>query len=173
MPIEECEVPALSLLDRRVVEGAFFRDSYRTPLVRKQASVVEVFFGVFGHHPLWMKSILIVRNRIASLCGLDTSTTAEIMNPQVKGSYSVGEKIGPWPIFSLTQGELVAGRDNKHLDFRLSVLKEGHGEAMSAVISTVCITHNAFGRLYLFCIIPFHKWGVKRLITRAVAAGRL
>jgi Protein of unknown function (DUF2867) len=138
-----------------------------------QASVVEIFFGVFGHHPLWMKSILIARNRVASFCGLDAATASELMKPQVKRSYNVGDKIGPWPIFNLTQSELVAGRDNNHLDFRLSVLKEKNGETTSAVISTICTTHNVFGRLYLFFIIPFHKWGVRRLISRAVAAGRL
>jgi Protein of unknown function (DUF2867) len=173
MLIEECDVPHLSVLDRRLVEAAFFKDSYRTPLTRAQASVIEVFFAVFGHHPLWMKSILIARNRVASLCGLDAAISSEIMKPEMKGSYKVGDKIGPWPIFSLTQSELVAGRDNKHLDFRLSVLKEPNGGAMSAVISTVCTTHNAFGRIYLFFIIPFHKWGVQRLMSRAVAAGRL
>ena len=173
MQIEECDIPDLSVLDRRWIEAAFFWDSYRTPLTHAQASVVEIFFGVFGHHPLWMKSVLIVRNRVASLCGLDSATVSEIMNPDVKRSYKVGDKIGPWPIFSLTQSELVAGRDNKHLDFRLSVLKEANGETVSAVISTVCTTHNAFGRFYLFFIIPFHKWGVRRLISRAVAAGRL
>jgi hypothetical protein len=173
MQIEECDVPSLSVLDRNLIDAAFFKDSYRTPLTRAQASVIEIFFGVFGHHPLWMKSILIARNRVASLCGLDAPTSSEIMKPEIKGNYEVGDKIGPWPIFSLTQSELVAGRDNKHLDFRLSVLKEPNGEAMSAVISTVCTTHNAFGRIYLFFIVPFHKWGVRRLISRAVAAGRL
>jgi hypothetical protein len=173
MQIEECEVPSLSVLDRHLVEAAFFKDSYRTSLTHAQASVVEIFFGVFGHHPLWIKSILIARNRVASLCGLDAATSSEIMKAEMKGTYKVGDKIGPWPIFYLTQSELVAGRDNKHLDFRLSVLKEPNGEAMRAVISTVCTTHNAFGRIYLFFIIPFHKWGVRRLMSRAVAAGRL
>ena len=173
MPIEECDVPALSVLDRRLIEAAFFRDSYRAPLTLTQASVVEIFFAVFGHHPLWMKRILIARNHVASFCGLDAAAASEIMKPEVQSSYTVGDKIGPWPIFSLTQSELVAGRDNKHLDFRLSVLKETSGEATSAVFSTVCTTHNAFGRVYLFFIIPFHKWGVKRLLSRAIAAGRL
>lgn len=173
MWIEECEVPSLSVLDRRQIESAFFRDSYRTPLTHAQASVVEIFFGVFGHHPMWMKCVLIARNRVASLCGLEVATASEIMNSEVKRSYNVGDKIGPWPIFFLAQRELVAGRDNKHLDFRLSVLKEANGDAESAVISTVCTTHNAFGKFYLFFIIPFHKWGVRRLISRAIAAGRL
>jgi hypothetical protein len=85
----------------------------------------------------------------------------------------VGDKIGVWPIFALTETELVAGRDNKHLDFRVSVLKETDGGTASVVVSTLCTVHNAFGKLYLFVIIPFHKWGVRRLMRRAIMAGRL
>jgi bifunctional pyridoxal-dependent enzyme with beta-cystathionase and maltose regulon repressor activities len=60
-----------------------------------------------------------------------------------------GEKIGPWPIVHLSENELVAGRNNKHLDFRLSVLKETSGAIPTAVVSTICTPHNAFGKVYL------------------------
>jgi len=40
----------------------------------------------------------------------------------------------------------------------------------SAVISTVCVVHNWFGRVYLFFVVPFHKWGVRWLISNALAA---
>jgi len=82
-------------------------------------------------------------------------------------------QVSVWPIFSLSETELVAGRDNKHLDFRISVLKEASGEASSVVVSTVCTVHNAFGKIYLFFVVPIHKWGVRRLLIRAIAAGRL
>jgi hypothetical protein len=173
MTIVECEIPSASVLDRRVIEAAYFRDSYRAPLSRTRASVVDIFFGIFGHHPMWMKILLIVRNRIASFCGLDAPTASEIINLDIKSSYGVGDKIGVWPIFTLTETELVAGRNNKHLDFRLSVLRETDGEIASVVVSTLCTVHNTFGKLYLFVIIPFHKWGVQRLISKAIIAGRL
>jgi hypothetical protein len=169
----ECDVPALSTINRRLIETAYFRDSYRAPLTRPSASVTDIFFAIFGHHPLWMKLVLIVRNRIASLCGLDAPKASEILYVEINPSYSVGAKIGPWPIFSLSETELVAGRDNKHLDFRLSVLKETDGETASVVVSTLCWVHNGFGKVYLFFIVPFHKWGVRRLIARALGAGRL
>lgn len=120
-----------------------------------------------------MKFALVLRNRLASCVGLEVPTTAEILQPQVRQHYGVGDKIGPWPIFHLDETELVAGRDNKHLDFRLSVLKEADGERCSAVVSTVCTTHNAFGKAYLILVIPFHRWGVQRLMSRAVVGGRL
>ena len=173
MSVVECEVPSSSVLERRLIEAAYFRDSYRAPLHQQRASMVEIFFAIFGHPPRWMKFALIVRNRVASFCGLDAPTAAEIMNPEVKSSYVVGEKIGVWPIFVLSPTELVAGRDNKHLDFRLSVLREVGGESCSVVVSTICTVHNRFGRVYLFFIIPFHRWGVQLLLSRAVNAGRL
>lgn len=171
--VVECEVPVSSVLDRRSIEAAYFRDSYRAPLARTGVPIVEVFFSIFGHHPAWMKLLLVVRNRVASLCGLDAPTASEIINLKVKSSYSVGEKIGVWPIFALTETELVAGRNNKHLDFRLSVLKEADGQRESVVVSTICTVHNRFGRVYLFFIVPFHKWGVQQLLSRAIVAGRL
>ncbi len=127
MTVMTCDIPSTSVLDRRWVEAAYFRDAYRAPLHHTQASVVDIFVAIFAHHPLWMKSILIVRNRIASVCGLDAPTAVEILHPQFKTSYAIGDKIGVWPIFALTATELVAGRDNKHLDFRLSVLKVRQG----------------------------------------------
>ena len=173
MSIVECEIPAISVLDHGVVKAAYFRDSYRAPLSLTSSSVVEIFFGIFGHHPLWMKFLLIARNSIASACGLNVPKVSEIMNPEVRRSYVVGDSIGPWPIFELTGNELIAGRDNKHLDFRLSVFRETDGETASVVVSTLCTVHNACGKLYLFIIIPFHKWGVQRLMAKAIIAGRL
>ena len=173
MPVIECEIPTGSGLEQSFVKAAYFWDSYRAPLRRPHASIIDVFFAIFGHHPLWIKATLIVRNRIASLCGLAAPTASEIMNPAIRSSYAVGDKIGVWPIDYLTDTELVAGRNNKHLDFRLSVFRQGEGAAASVTVSTVCVVHNLAGKIYLFFIIPFHKWGVRQLLSNAVRAGRL
>jgi hypothetical protein len=171
--VAECDFPTESVLDRRWVQAAYFRDSYRVAMHGPCTTPIEVFHAVLAHHPCWVKAILIVRNRLAATCGLSAPTPSEIMSPAVKDSYGVGETIGVWPIFALSDAELVAGRDNKHLDFRLSVLKDTTGPVPSAVISTVCVVHNFFGKVYLFFVVPFHRWGVRWLIARAVAKGRL
>lgn len=171
MTVEACDVPAISVLDRHMLASAFFWDAYRVPLTQSQASAVDIFHAVFGHHPMWIKRVLLARNHLAAACGLDVPAASDILSPERKAIYQAGDRIGPWPIFSLTPNELVAGRNNRHLDFRLSVLKDSAGA--SAVISTVCVTHNVFGRAYLFFITPFHKWGVPYLMARAMNAGRL
>lgn len=169
MAVTACDIPFVSALDRRAVETAWFKDSWRTPLRDPHARVTDIFFAVFGAQPVWMKRIIIARNKAVSLFGLDTASDADVMTPVRRDSYRVGETIGPWPIFALTDDELIAGRDNSHLDFRVSVLKTGG----DAVFSTICNVHNTFGKAYLAGVIPFHTWGVRKLISDAVAAGRV
>jgi hypothetical protein len=160
-------------VDRHWVDRAYFRDSYRFPIRGESATPVAIFHAVLAHHPWWVKAVLIIRHRIAALCGLTVPTLSAVLRPSISESYRVGETIGVWPIFVLTEAELVAGRDNKHLDFRLSVLKETGTSVPCAVISTVCVVHNWLGRVYLFFVVPFHKWGVRWLISNALVARRL
>lgn len=173
MTVALCVLPANSALDRALVDDAFFTDSYLVPLTHHAASMVDIFFAVFGHHPIWLKIILLLRHRIGAWFGLKAASTAALLNPSRAESYCLGQNIGPWPIYFIGDDELIAGRDNRHLDFRLSVLKHGTGQSAFVVVSTVCRTHNWFGRAYLRLIAPFHKWGVQRLLLRAVQAGRL
>jgi hypothetical protein len=173
MHVTECDIPPGSVLSRDLINNAYFHDSWRVPLRRTELGTVDIFFALFGHTPLWMKLLLVVRNAAAGLAGLEAPTVAEIMQPSIRETYRVGEKIGPWPIFFISENEIVAGRNNKHLDFRLSVLKAVNGETMSVVVSTICTVHNAFGKIYLLFIVPFHRGGVKSLMSNAVAAKRL
>jgi hypothetical protein len=173
MHVIECDVPSSSMLNRDLIASCYFHDSYRVPLTRAELGIVDIFFAVFGHAPLWTKLLLIVRNAIAGLAGLEAPTVAEIMNPDIRSDYNVGEKIGPWPIFFIGDSEIVAGRNNKHLDFRVSVLKTADGENTNVVVSTICTVHNLFGKTYLFFIVPFHRNGVQSLMRNALVAKRL
>jgi hypothetical protein len=173
MQVAECDIPFSSTLSGDPVRNAYFHDSWRAPLARPDLGIVEIFFALFGHTPLWMKVLLIVRNAAARVCGLDAPSVGEIMTPTVRSAYDVGEKIGPRPIFFMTDDEIVAGRNNKHLDFRVSVLKARDGDNASVTVSTVCTVHNVYGKIYLFFIVSFHRTGVRSLMSNAVAAKRL
>ena len=167
--IVESEPPEHSLLGRDRIESATFCDSYRAPLSTPDQDIIAIFASIFGHKPLGVKLALVARNAVAGLIGLDVPTVAQVMRDEIRGPYAVGDLIGPWPIFALSADEIVAGRDNTHMDFRLSVLRGERG----VQVTTICHTHNAFGRLYMRVIEPFHRAGVRALMSRAVATGRL
>ena len=81
------------------------------------------------------------------VAGLDAPTASEILHAEIKDRYVIGEKIGVRPIFWFSEDEVIAGRNNKHMDFRLSVLKVPDGDRTSVVVSTVCTVHNLSGKL--------------------------
>jgi hypothetical protein len=74
---------------------------------------------------------------------------------------------------ALNEAEIVTGGDDKHLDFRVLVSRVREGGRDKVVLSTVVSPHNFFGKAYLFLILPFHKAGVKTILSNAVAAGRI
>jgi hypothetical protein len=172
MAVLECDVPRESALGKEQIERADYRDAYRVALSDPKQSVIDIFVAIFSHRPGWMNLLLIARNKMAALAGLEVPTTSEILRVEKRDSYRVGEKIGPWPIFFLGPNELIAGRDNKHMDFRLSILKVD-GDNPSVVVSTLCFVRNRFGQHYLTAVVPFHKFGLRRLLANALAEKRL
>jgi hypothetical protein len=173
MYVSECDIPTNSALDRTLVDNADYHDSYSVRLSHLDLDVVDIFYRIFAHLPFPAKALLIIRNKLASLIGLEAPTASEVLHVQIKNRDTVGDKIGVWPIFFLGENELVAGRDNKHMDFRLSVLKVSDGGAINVVVTTVCTVRNRFGKYYLRTVVPFHRRGLQRLLSNAVAANRL
>jgi hypothetical protein len=47
------------------------------------------------------------------------------------------------------------------------------GDETSVVVSTICSVRNLAGKLYRVFIVPFHKYGVRKLMVNALAARRL
>jgi hypothetical protein len=168
----EGPVPSESAFDPLEVESAWFKDSYQARLSNQSLGVTDLFEAVLGHHPGWVRVLLLMRNRLAGWAGLEVPPDTAIRRFERKPCYVVGDTIGPWPIFALTETELIAGRNNKHLDFKVSILKLD-APLPSVAISTICNVHNRFGKAYLFVIAPFHRWGMRQLMRRALDAGRL
>ena len=167
------DFPRTTAIDQAFVARAFYKDAYSIALQRPDASPVELFDAIFGHRPAWMKAVMLCRNWLAARAGLEVPAAEDLLRPKSQQHYEVGNQIGPWPIYALNPLELIAGRDNKHLDFRLSVLRETNAGQAMVIVSTVCVVNNAFGKRYLWLILPFHRWGLRWLMTSAAAKGRL
>ena len=172
MLVQACKVPEDSGLHHLCTDGVF-QDSYRTRLADPRQGIAPLYAALFGYHPVWVKLILVARNVTMRGFGLEVPSLDEIMRPQMSGPFEVGKKVGPWPIFHVSDQEIIAGRDNPHMNFRVSVLKTHEFGSSVVTVSTVCLVHNRFGQRYLRLVAPFHRAGVKALMARAVAAGRI
>ena len=77
------------------------------------------------------------------------------------------ERVGIFKFYSSNDTEIVVGEDDKHLDFRISLLcTDG-----KLTLSTVVHCHNLLGHAYLFAIAPFHRAVVKASLRRAAKIG--
>jgi Protein of unknown function (DUF2867) len=151
----------------------YYWDSFEAPLSRTDLGVDQIYLGIFAHHPWWAKWLLLARTRIVSVFGLKGPTAADFNHAETKAANAVGDKIARFTLFSLSEDEIVTGGNDKHLDFRVLVSRVREDGVDKVVLSTVVSPHNFFGKAYLFLILPFHKFGIKTIMSNAVAAGRV
>ncbi|USX12853.1 DUF2867 domain-containing protein [Oxalobacteraceae bacterium OTU3CAMAD1] len=125
---------------------------------------------IFSHQPSWVDTLLSLRDVIVAAFGLKTSKQLAVIAAAAKTS----ERVGIFKIYSTNETEIVLGEDDKHLDFRLSVLCSTGAAPDSGrqlTLSTVVHCHNLLGRVYIQVIAPFHRMVVKASLRRAAEVG--
>ena len=78
------------------------------------------------------------------------------------------ERSGLSPLLSASADTVVAGVDDRHLDFRLVLHVRPAGEGRELVAVTVVRRHNALGRAYFAVVRPFHARVVPAMLRRLV-----
>ena len=110
-----------------------------------------------------------LRNAVVRRLGLRAASGTAPTRPAVALLHP-GDPAGTFQTYSAAPKEVVPGLDDKHLDFRVSVLLEAQGPAETRVwVSTAVQFHNAFGRFYFAVIKPFHGLVVRALLRHGQA----
>jgi len=167
------KVAERSIPPRPEFQRFYYWDSFEAPLSRTDLTIDQIYLGIFSHYPWWAKWLLLARTRIVSVFGLKGPTAADFDRIETRTEYAVGDKIARFTLFALSEAEIVTGGNDKHLDFRVLISRVREDGRDKVVLSTVVSPHNSFGKAYLFVIRPFHKVGVKTILSNAVAAGRV
>jgi hypothetical protein len=123
---------------------------------------------IFSQQAPWVSGLMQVRD--ALVAGFDLKTAKHLTS---LGSEATSSRVGLFKIYSSGASEIVLGEDDKHLDFRVSVLCAGETPTASKrlVVSTVVHCHNRLGRLYILLIAPFHRLVVQSSLRRAARLG--
>lgn len=77
-----------------------------------------------------------------------------------------GNNIGPFPVEYETDNEVIAGFDDRHLDFRVCI----HSRAGRIHLATWVHRHGLLGRAYLGAIMPFHVVIARNALARVARA---
>jgi len=124
---------------------------------------------IFSHQAPWISRLIAVRDAIVGRFGLKTAKQLTSV-----GADSKTGRLGIFKIYDTSPTEIVLGEDDKHLDFRLSVLcsnPPSPGGKRQLTLSTVVHCHNRLGRLYIFFIAPFHRLVVQSSLRSAARIG--
>lgn len=149
-------VPTLEL--NTLLPGAQFADAYRIEVVDRALNARQAAERMMARQPRWAEALLTLRNILVRPFGLKTS-----------GAGTTREMVGIFPIVSERPDRLVAGFNDKHLDFRIVVDVATSGAARQVTATTLVLTHNWLGRNYLAVIMPFHRLIVRTLLRQVAA----
>jgi len=161
--ISKVEIPKKSSVDSYISQ-VDYSDAYKMKLSDEGMTAEAIYLNIFSHVPSWIVTLMAFRNKIVALFGLKTDGVISDIN-----SLKVGEKSGIFMIYNIEKEEIIAGEDNSHLDFRVSILKED-GEV---TISTLVHYHNLFGKIYMMIVMPFHRIIVKAIMKNALIKERV
>lgn len=131
------------------VSPAYFLDCYSvsshaTP--RRAAEIITDFPG-------WARFLLLIRRVVTAPFGLSND------GPESS------DKLGPFPVELETDSEIIAGFNDRHLDFRVSVVSQDNRVSLATWVHP----HNIGGRLYLKAILPFHILIARNALRRVAA----
>jgi hypothetical protein len=131
-------------------------DAYTVTLpIGTNATPEQLARILFAHQPQWATVLMKIRDTLVAGFGLKTTSRLGA----VDSAGSAG-RVGFFKIYAATEDEIVLGEDDKHLDFRISLLCDGAAGPNAArriVVSTVVHCHNRLGRTYIALIAPFHR----------------
>lgn len=164
--VEKVSVPQGSLVAR--VPFHDYADAYRMRVDGDRVPDVDTIARAFASGaPSWVMMLMRVRDAIVSLFGLKRSSDAP---PSVENDEPIvpGAWLGMFRVVERNEREIVAGEDDSHLDFRLSLLVDRDEEGPFVVMSTVVKFHNALGRAYFVPVGPMHRLIVPAMVRKAV-----
>jgi hypothetical protein len=143
-----------------LLAGAQFVDAFRIEVDDRAFDARQAAERTIARQPRWAEALLTLRNILVAPFGLKTSG-ASTTAPR--------EMVGIFPIVSERPDRLVAGFNDKHLDFRVVVDVATSGATQKVTLTTLVLTHNRLGRTYLAVIMPFHRLIVRTLLRQLAA----
>lgn len=170
MIVAKRELPKESVLKNE--EGIYdYIDSFQSEISEKRkiglTELGELFFA--GSSPRWVEALMGLRNKIVKVFGLKTS---DDISDSDNWGCDKGDRLGLFDVFDRTENELILGKNDKHLDFKVSLLfyhQTDDSKQKIIALTTLVKYNNCFGKLYFFPVQFFHRLIVQSSLQRIVS----
>ncbi len=150
--VTKIDLPSGSLLESYIEQGDFLDCYAVTADVPPRRAAEEIV-----QFPGWARMLVALRNAMTAPFGLSADGPA------------APDKLGPFPVEAESKEEIIAGFDDRHLNFRVSVISRSGRVSLATWVRP----HNLAGRLYLAVIMPFHIAIARDAVGRVARMARL
>ena len=151
-------VSSIILKDSGIID---YCDSYQTDCLTKD-SIDEITTRIFTL-PDWVKFLMQLRNSIVGIFGLRTGNKNTVHKAD---RYPVGSKAIFFTVTDRNENEIVMAENDKHLNFRVSVLMIRKESTTTVCLTTTVRFNNVLGKIYFFPVKPFHSIIIQSLLRR-------
>ncbi len=155
------QIPEKSIIQKNFGKIDFC-DAYKFQLKATDYSVDKVTTAIFKI-PKWVDNLMRLRDLFVQVFGLKSGTKEDI---KIEPYYSIGSKAIYFTVSDRNKNEIVMAENDKHLNFRTSVMIEKDDINTTVFFSTIVHFNNIFGRLYFLPVKPFHTTITKSLLKR-------
>ncbi len=166
--VSKSELPLSSSL--KISASTFdYIDSFKTDIPNcskfSATEIATLFIKSTKKNPKWITYLMFIRNFLVELLGLKKTTSSQVEKPF--SEIKIGEKLGIFELYSKSENEIILGKNDRHLNFRLSILSDEQTEKVNTInISTLVKFNNSFGKFYFAFIKPFHRLIAKAMLLK-------
>lgn len=149
------------------VHDASFADGFSSVTGYENQSALEMYLSLVQKTPAWVNVLMSLRNNFVSKLGLkNLGHLSDIEKNKLSSEYRVGDRVGIFTLSAIEHHEVILVDSDKHLDARISLYLEPHGETVKVYLNTVVHVKNTLGRVYMFFVGPLHKMIVPSILKK-------
>jgi hypothetical protein len=142
-------------------------DSFAVELpASSNGNIRAIAHAILGQPAPWfIRTVLSIRDGVGRHVGLRTPGDRRSADHD-------GDRINSLPVLSAHDDELILGKDDQHMNFRISLMIQKSIDGPNLISTTTVVRcHNRLGRTYLAAIKPFHRLLVPSNLRRAAESG--
>lgn len=167
------EFPPKSIINESFGKADYL-DIYSISFQNPQNYSIDYLTGLFfTSMPNWIKNLLSFRNFIVKFFGLQGGDIDQLKEPDKSVHYVIGSEAVIFKVSDRNDDEIVMADNDKHLNFRTSLMieKTDDNDIFNFYSATIVHYNNIWGRLYFLPVKPFHKLIIRTMLR--IASNRI
>lgn len=160
------DFPPKSIINKSFGKIDYF-DTYCIFIQNPQNYSIDYLTGLFfTSMPNWIKNLLSFRNFFVKFFGLQGGNIDKLKEPDKSVYYAIGSEAVIFKVSDRNENEIVMADNDKHLNFRTSLMIEKADDKNIFNFYSATIVHynNIWGRFYFLPVKPFHKLIIRTML---------